>query len=84
MLFPPIIDKLGDLQLAMVLARLYDGEINPIPDSYKNLLFKHVLGSENGKEIFDTERAHPDPFLRSMGKYLIIFHSSEIRSLRST
>ena len=39
------IDKLDDLQLAMVIARLYDGEIHPIPDSYKNLLYKHVLGN---------------------------------------
>ena len=65
----------------MVLARLYDGEINPIPDSYKNLLFKHVLGSENGKEIFDTERAHPDPFLRSIALWTIKDYSGSLDTL---
>ena len=65
----------------MVLARLYDGEINPIPDSYKNLLYKHVLGSENGKEIFDTERAHPDPFLRSMALWTIKDYSGSLKTL---
>ena len=59
------IDKLDDLQLAMVISRLYDGEINAVPESTAKLLHKHVLGSTlaDGTDS-ELEKAHPDPFLR--------------------
>ena len=60
------IDKLDDLQLAMVISRLYDGEINAIPESLTNLLNKHVLGLQDSE--YSKDEAHPDPFLRSIGK----------------
>ena len=72
------IDKLDDLQLAMVIARLYDGEINPIPESYTNLLHKHILGFT---PEFTKEDAHPDPFLRSIGLWIIKDYSGSLSTL---
>jgi hypothetical protein len=75
------IDKLDDLQLAMVIARLYDGEINAVPKSLQNLLYKHVLGKdEEGKEE-DLEKAHPDPFLRSIGLWIDKEYSQSLSTL---
>ena len=73
------IDKLDDLQLAMVIARLYDGEINPIPESYTNLLHKHILGLNEAE--FTKEDAHPDPFLRSIGLWIIKDYSGSLSTL---
>ena len=48
-----------------VISRLYDGEINAVPESTVKLLHKHVLGSAltDGTDS-ELEKAHPDPFLR--------------------
>ena len=58
------IAKLDDLQLAMVISRLYDGEINAVPESTEKLLHKHVLGSQPDGSDSQLEKAHPDPFVR--------------------
>ncbi len=74
------IDKLDDLQLAMVICRLYEGEINQVPESLKNLLDKHVLGRDaDGKE--DLEKAHPDPFLRSIALWINKEYSQSLAAL---
>ena len=75
-------DKLDDLQLAMVLARLYDGEINQVPDSLVDLLHKHVLGSEeSSNQQFNLEKAHPDPFLRSIALWITKDYSGSLSTL---
>lgn len=74
-----VIDKLDDLQLAMVISRLYDGEINAVPDSLTNLLHKHVLGMESGS--MDLDQAHPDPFLRSIALWIIKDYSGSLSTL---
>ncbi|CAB4063323.1 unnamed protein product [Lepeophtheirus salmonis] len=62
------IDKLDDLQLAMIIARLYAGELNQVPDILKDLVNKQVLGSEGGnKEDNVTAQSHPDPFFEVYG-----------------
>ena len=38
------VDKLDDLQLAMVISRLYEGEMQQVPDSLRALLHLHILG----------------------------------------
>ena len=58
------IDKLDDLQLAMVIARLYEGEMTQVTDSFQKLLFRHVLGRDDEGKNEDPAKAHPDPFLR--------------------
>ena len=64
------IDKLHDVQLALVIARLYDGE-EMMTSEVKKILFTHVLGcDENGKN-YNELKVNADPFLRSMGYWLI-------------
>ncbi|XP_072938045.1 dmX-like protein 2 isoform X3 [Epargyreus clarus] len=60
-----LITRLGDLQLAMVVARLYESD-SPLPASLKKLLMDEILGGETEDGEIDLERAHPDPFVRSM------------------
>merc|ERR1712051_270266 len=76
------IDKLDDLQLAMVISRLYDGEINAVPESTVKLLHKHVLGSAlaDGTDP-ELEKAHPDPFLRSIALWIIKDYSGSLNTL---
>jgi len=50
------LNKLDDLQLAMVIARLYEGEIDSTPPSLKRLLyevFKTKLIVNDHEDVFD-------------------------------
>lgn len=38
------LNKLDDLQLAMIIARLYEGELDACPASLKRLLYEEILG----------------------------------------
>ncbi|KAI8434147.1 hypothetical protein MSG28_012272 [Choristoneura fumiferana] len=60
-----LITRLGDLQLAMIVARLYESD-NPASPSLKKLLMDEILGGETEDGELDLEKAHPDPFVRSM------------------
>ncbi|CAB3244524.1 unnamed protein product [Arctia plantaginis] len=60
-----LITRLGDLQLAMVVARLYEAD-STLPSSLRKLLMDEILGGETEDGEIDLERAHPDPFVRSM------------------
>ncbi|GLV44690.1 Rabconnectin-3A [Carabus blaptoides fortunei] len=56
------LNKLGDLQLAIVIVRLYEGDST----SLRRLLYEEILGCDADGNNQDMSRAHPDPFLRSM------------------
>lgn len=73
--------KLDDLQLALVIARLYEGEHDATPPSYKKLLFEEVLGCDSTGNNQDINRAHPDPFLRSMSLWLLKDYSGSLNTL---
>ncbi|XP_045501506.1 dmX-like protein 2 [Colias croceus] len=60
-----LITRLGDLQLAMVVARLYESDTT-LPPSLRKLLMDEILGGETEDGEMDLEHAHPDPFVRSM------------------
>ena len=75
------IDKLDDLQLAMVIARLYEGEITQVTDSYQKLLYKHVLGRDEQGKNEDPAKAHPDPFLRSIALWINKEYSRSLATL---
>lgn len=75
------IDKLDDLQLAMVIARLYDGDINPVPDSLRSILHVHILGRDRDGNSENLEMAHPDPFLRSMALWTTKEYSESLSTL---
>lgn len=73
--------KLDDLQLALVIARLYEGEHDATPPSYKKLLYEEVLGCDSNGNNQDMLRAHPDPFLRSMSLWLLKDYSGSLNTL---
>ena len=75
------IDKLHDLQLAMVIARLYDGEVTPTPNSLISLLNLHVLGCNSEGKEYNSGKAHPDPFLRSIAKWINRDYSGSLSTL---
>ncbi|XP_034490581.1 dmX-like protein 2 [Drosophila innubila] len=57
-------NKLEDFQLALIIARLYEGDAEGC--YYHRLLNDHILGTDVDTGRCDLTRAHPDPFLRSM------------------
>lgn len=73
--------KLDDLQLAMVITRLYEGEHDNTPPSYKKLLYEEILGCDKNGEDQDVDRAHPDPFLRSMALWILKDYSGSLSTL---
>ena len=75
------VDKLHDLQLAMVIIRLYDGDTSPTPESLKSLLHLHVLGCNAEGRDYNSGKAHPDPFLRSIAKWIIKDYSGSLSTL---
>ena len=75
------IDKLHDLQLAMVISRLYEGDVSPTPSSLKVLLNLHVLGCNSDGTEYNSAKAHPDPFLRSIAKWIQKDYSGSLSTL---
>ncbi|XP_055600710.1 dmX-like protein 2 isoform X3 [Uranotaenia lowii] len=73
--------KLQDLQLALVITRLYEGEHDATPPSFKRLLYEEVLGCDKNGENQDLSRAHPDPFLRSMALWILKDYSGSLSTL---
>lgn len=73
--------KLDDLQLALVIARLYEGEHDSAPPTYKKLLYEEILGCDKNGENQDSDHAHPDPFLRSMSLWILKDYSGSLSTL---
>ncbi len=70
------INRLHDLQLALVVIRLYEGDNGP---NYNRLLKENMLGiSQRGS--LSTE-PNPDPFLRSMSLWLLQDYSGSLETL---
>lgn len=64
------LNKLDDLQLAMIIIRLYEGgDLETVPETLKKLLHQEILGYRQG--VQDLSYAHPDPFLRSMAHWML-------------
>ncbi|KAK9710405.1 RAVE protein 1 C terminal [Popillia japonica] len=53
--------KLQDIQLAIIIIRLYEGDTGML----KRLLFEEILGCDAEGNNQDMTKAHPDPFLLS-------------------
>ncbi|XP_063996764.1 dmX-like protein 1 isoform X1 [Pogoniulus pusillus] len=63
------LEKLNDIQLALVISRLYESEFE-VSSTYKSVLQKRILGSAfPGKE--SPGNMHCDPFLRSMAYWIL-------------
>ncbi|XP_069360201.1 dmX-like protein 2 isoform X2 [Maniola hyperantus] len=77
-----LITRLGDLQLAMVVARLYESD-NTLPSSLRKLLMDEILGGETDDGEIDLEHAHPDPFVRSMALWELKRYGEALDTLLS-
>ncbi|KAL1420955.1 hypothetical protein MTO96_004323 [Rhipicephalus appendiculatus] len=78
------LSKLEDLQLAMVVVRLYEGDLDSVPEHLRRLLNAEVLGQPEGAEGTSLELANPDPFLRSMALWLLQHYEESLTTLLQT
>uniref|UniRef100_A0A3B4BDC8 RAVE complex protein Rav1 C-terminal domain-containing protein n=1 Tax=Periophthalmus magnuspinnatus TaxID=409849 RepID=A0A3B4BDC8_9GOBI len=67
------VEKLQDLQLALVISRLYESEFETA-STYKKILQRHVLGQ-------DKQVSNLDPFLRSMAYWVLEDYSRALDTL---
>uniref|UniRef100_H1A4L6 Dmx like 1 n=1 Tax=Taeniopygia guttata TaxID=59729 RepID=H1A4L6_TAEGU len=73
------LEKLHDIQLALVISRLYESEFE-VSSTYKSILQKRVLGSmSTGKQ--NLGNIHCDPFLRSMAYWILEDYSKALDTL---
>ena len=78
------ITRLGDLQLAFVITRLYEGDNGPV---YERLLKESVLGISVNPESVSPSRqleASSDPFMRSIAHWLLQDYSGALETLLIT
>ncbi|XP_074022425.1 dmX-like protein 1 isoform X3 [Numenius arquata] len=73
------LEKLNDIQLALVISRLYESEFE-VSSTYKSVLQRRILGSAfPGKE--SSGNMHCDPFLRSMAYWILEDYSKALDTL---
>ncbi|NXG25929.1 DMXL1 protein, partial [Grallaria varia] len=73
------LEKLNDIQLGLVISRLYESEFE-VSSTYKSVLQKRVLGNVfTGKE--SSGNIHCDPFLRSMAYWILEDYSKALDTL---
>ncbi|KAG9337028.1 hypothetical protein JZ751_029887 [Albula glossodonta] len=65
------LEKLEDIQLAMVVARLYESDYESSA-TCKGILHERVLGCNRDGSAFSCTRLHPDPFLRSIAFWVMV------------
>uniref|UniRef100_A0A8D2FA89 Dmx like 2 n=2 Tax=Theropithecus gelada TaxID=9565 RepID=A0A8D2FA89_THEGE len=64
------LEKMEDIQLAMVIARLYESEFET-SSTYISILNQKILGCQKDGSGFSCKRLHPDPFLRSLAYWVM-------------
>ncbi|KAF6351127.1 Dmx like 2 [Rhinolophus ferrumequinum] len=64
------LEKMEDIQLAMVIARLYESEFET-SSTYISILNQKILGYQKDDSGFDCKKLHPDPFLRSLAYWVM-------------
>ena len=79
-----ILSKLEDIQLAILVGRLYEGGNDNNPPSVVRILKKYILGGHEDSEDFDMTLAHPDPFYRSMAFWIIRDYECSLTTLIQT
>ncbi|KAK9294166.1 hypothetical protein QLX08_011144 [Tetragonisca angustula] len=76
------LNKLNDIQLAMVIARLYDDDTTSL--NLRRLLYEEILGCDKDGQNQDMNKAHPDPFLRSMALWILKDYAGSLNTLLLT
>ncbi|KAG8516720.1 DmX-like protein 1, partial [Galemys pyrenaicus] len=76
------LEKLNDIQLALVIARLYESEFDTSA-TYKSILRKKVLGVDSSVSELSSLNInmHYDPFLRSMAYWILEDYSNALETL---
>uniref|UniRef100_A0A8I6A9G2 DmX-like protein 1 n=1 Tax=Rattus norvegicus TaxID=10116 RepID=A0A8I6A9G2_RAT len=76
------LEKLNDIQLALVIARLFESEFDK-STTYKSILRKKVLGIGSPASELNSSNinAHHDPFLRSMAHWILEDYSAALETL---
>uniref|UniRef100_A0A7N8XMA7 Dmx like 1 n=1 Tax=Mastacembelus armatus TaxID=205130 RepID=A0A7N8XMA7_9TELE len=74
------LEKMQDLQLALVISRLYESEFETA-STYKKILQRHVLGQDKQVERVFICLSHQDPFLRSMAYWVLEDYSRALDTL---
>ncbi|XP_022241502.1 dmX-like protein 2 isoform X2 [Limulus polyphemus] len=78
------LNKLNDLQLAMVIVRLYEGDLEITSTNLRRLIYEEILGYDAEGNNYSMPHAHPDPFLRSMAHWLLQDYSGALNTLLQT
>ncbi|XP_075714124.1 dmX-like protein 2 isoform X3 [Rhinoderma darwinii] len=74
------LEKMEDIQLALVIARLYESEYETSP-TYESLLYERVLGCQKDGTGFCCSKLHPDPFLRSIAYWIMKDYTKALDTL---
>lgn len=59
-----------DIQLAMIVARLYEADYES-SSTCQGVLYEKVLGCKRDGSGFSCRKLHPDPFLRSIAFWIM-------------
>lgn len=59
-----------DIQLAMIVARLYEADFES-SSTCQGILYEKVLGCKRDGTGFSCSKMHPDPFLRSIAFWIM-------------
>uniref|UniRef100_A0A8C3F913 Dmx like 2 n=1 Tax=Chrysemys picta bellii TaxID=8478 RepID=A0A8C3F913_CHRPI len=63
------LEKMEDIQLAMVIARLYESEFETSL-TCTSILYEKILGCQKDGTGFKCTKLHPDPFLRNLAYWI--------------
>ncbi|KAM9329747.1 LOW QUALITY PROTEIN: dmX-like protein 1 [Gastrophryne carolinensis] len=74
------LEKLHDIQLALVIARLYESEFER-SSTYKSIVQKRVLGIESHGREPTPSIMHADPFVRSMAYWVLEDYRNSLDTL---
>ncbi|XP_071507110.1 dmX-like protein 2 [Diadema antillarum] len=72
-------NNLKDIQLAMVVARLYEDE--EMPQTQKDILGLKILAQDEKGNPMEGNYPHPDPFLRSIAHWMLRDYPSALKTL---
>ncbi|XP_067885987.1 dmX-like protein 1 isoform X2 [Heterodontus francisci] len=74
------LERLHDVQLALVIARLYESEFE-VSSTYKSILFRRILGFDAKNKDFNLSLRNSDPVLRSMAYWILEDYTNSLNTL---
>uniref|UniRef100_A0A8B9HDR3 Dmx-like 2 n=1 Tax=Astyanax mexicanus TaxID=7994 RepID=A0A8B9HDR3_ASTMX len=74
------LEKMEDIQLAMIVARLYESDFES-SSTCQGILYEKVLGCKRDGTGFSCTKLHPDPFLRSIAFWIMKDYTKALDTL---